>query len=224
MPFDWSVDPVGAASPRALTLAFISSSFETGIRSPLDKAILQQARWMSQAIGRSMKSHSTSSAGLEEAGASGCRFLFGVLSVGHACDSRLHAVHRPDQFDLRLPHLLLPVHYFRAGQSLFHTGWFAESLTTQTLVLSAVRLEELSAFDMQVFPDRGGWPEPSIAVSGRDVPSARADPPSTVPSVATVDADPVPELCRRQLELPVRDAGRRDLRDSFYETRLRSPA
>jgi len=37
--------------------------------------------------------------------------------------------------------------------------------------------------------------------------------------VATVDADPVPELPRRQLELPVRDAGRQDLRDSFYEKR-----
>jgi P-type Mg2+ transporter len=43
MQFDRSVDPVGAASSRALTLAFINSSFETGIRSPLDKAILQQA-------------------------------------------------------------------------------------------------------------------------------------------------------------------------------------
>src|SRR6478736_4682145 len=42
MQFDRSVDPVGAPSPRALTLAFINSSFETGIRSPLDKAILQQ--------------------------------------------------------------------------------------------------------------------------------------------------------------------------------------
>jgi murein DD-endopeptidase MepM/ murein hydrolase activator NlpD len=61
--------------------------------------------------------------------------------------------------------------------------------------------------------------EPSIAASGRDVPFARADPPSTVPSVATVDADPVPELRRRQLELPVRDAVRRDLRDSFDEER-----
>jgi peptidoglycan LD-endopeptidase LytH len=60
--------------------------------------------------------------------------------------------------------------------------------------------------------------EPSIAASGRDVPSARADPPSTVPSVARVDADPVPELRRRQLELPGRDAVRRD-RDSFYEKR-----
>src|SRR5580765_1033136 len=58
--------------------------------------------------------------------------------------------------------------------------------------------------------------EPSIAASGKDVLSARADPPWTVPSVATVDADPVPELRRRRLELPVLDAVRRDLRESFY--------
>ncbi len=43
MQFDRAVDPTGAASPRPLTLAFINSSFETGIRSPLDAAILQQA-------------------------------------------------------------------------------------------------------------------------------------------------------------------------------------
>ena len=43
MQFDGSVDPTGAASPRPLTLASINSSFETGIRSPLDAAILQQA-------------------------------------------------------------------------------------------------------------------------------------------------------------------------------------
>jgi peptidoglycan LD-endopeptidase LytH len=66
--------------------------------------------------------------------------------------------------------------------------------------------------------DRPGT-ERSIEASGKDVPSARADPASTVPSVATVDADPVPELRRRQLELPVRDAVRRDLRDSFDEKR-----
>ncbi|HVC18665.1 MAG TPA: magnesium-translocating P-type ATPase [Vicinamibacterales bacterium] len=43
MQFDQSVDAVGAASPRALTLAYINGSCETGIRSPLDAAILQQA-------------------------------------------------------------------------------------------------------------------------------------------------------------------------------------
>ena len=43
MQFDRSVDPTGAASPRPLTLASINSAFETGIRSPLDAAILQHA-------------------------------------------------------------------------------------------------------------------------------------------------------------------------------------
>ena len=83
--------------------------------------------------------------------------------------------------------------------------------------------------------------EPSIAASGKDVPSARADggsgvlasgaspvaspsaverpPLPTFPSMATVDADPVPELRQRQLEMPVLDAVRRNLRDSFHEKR-----
>ena len=37
-----ALDPPGAASPRPLTLAYVNSRFETGIRSPLDAAILQQ--------------------------------------------------------------------------------------------------------------------------------------------------------------------------------------
>jgi Mg2+-importing ATPase len=42
MQFDRSFDPTGAASPRPLALAYVNSRFETGIRSPLDAAILQQ--------------------------------------------------------------------------------------------------------------------------------------------------------------------------------------
>ena len=42
MQFDRALDPRGTASPRPLTLAYINSQFETGIRSPLDVAILQQ--------------------------------------------------------------------------------------------------------------------------------------------------------------------------------------
>jgi peptidoglycan LD-endopeptidase LytH len=83
--------------------------------------------------------------------------------------------------------------------------------------------------------------EPSTATSGKDVPLARAEgdagvfaigaspvaspspverpPVPTFPSSATVEAEPVPELRDRHLELPVNDAVRRDLRDSFYETR-----
>jgi len=43
MDVDRSLDPTGAASPRPLTLAWINSRFQTGIRSPLDAAILQTA-------------------------------------------------------------------------------------------------------------------------------------------------------------------------------------
>jgi len=42
MQFERAVDPIGAASPRPLTLAYINSQLETGIRSPLDVAILHQ--------------------------------------------------------------------------------------------------------------------------------------------------------------------------------------
>jgi peptidoglycan LD-endopeptidase LytH len=85
------------------------------------------------------------------------------------------------------------------------------------------------------------WAEPSIAADREDVPSARADggsevlasgaspvaspPPVVRPplptstSRASLDADPVPELRNRRLELPVRDSVRRELRDSFYEKR-----
>jgi P-type Mg2+ transporter len=42
MVLDRSVDPTGEKSNRAFTLAYLNSKFETGIRSPLDAAILQQ--------------------------------------------------------------------------------------------------------------------------------------------------------------------------------------
>jgi len=41
MALDRAVDPFGAACPRALALAHLNSKFETGIRSPLDTAILK---------------------------------------------------------------------------------------------------------------------------------------------------------------------------------------
>ena len=43
MDVDRSLDPAGAASTRPLTLASLNSRFQTGIRSPLDAAILQTA-------------------------------------------------------------------------------------------------------------------------------------------------------------------------------------
>jgi len=43
MQLDRAVDPTGVESSRPLTLAHLNSQFETGIRSPLDAAILQHA-------------------------------------------------------------------------------------------------------------------------------------------------------------------------------------
>ena len=40
MQIDRTIDPAGAASPRPFALAYLNSRFETGIRSPLDLAIL----------------------------------------------------------------------------------------------------------------------------------------------------------------------------------------
>jgi len=44
MSLDRSLDPFGNPSQRTLELAYINSKFDTGIRSPLDEVILQQAQ------------------------------------------------------------------------------------------------------------------------------------------------------------------------------------
>ena len=44
MTVDRSLDPFGAAADRAISLAWLNSHFETGIRSPLDTAILKQSQ------------------------------------------------------------------------------------------------------------------------------------------------------------------------------------
>jgi murein DD-endopeptidase MepM/ murein hydrolase activator NlpD len=65
------------------------------------------------------------------------------------------------------------------------------------------------------FPNLMRWPTPS----GQH-PAPVAKPP--IPSSTTtpiIEADPLPALRDRQLELPVRGAVKRELRDSFYETR-----
>jgi len=72
---------------------------------------------------------------------------------------------------------------------------------------------------------------PSVSHAGREGafesrPSPLASPPPVakppIPSSTTtpiIEADPLPELRDRQLLLPLRGAVRRELRDSFYETR-----
>ena len=61
------------------------------------------------------------------------------------CDHRRHVV-RADHAAKRnarkvlLLHLFIAeAHLFRASAELFHTGWFVESLSTQTLVLFVIR-------------------------------------------------------------------------------------
>jgi Mg2+-importing ATPase len=57
----------------------------------------------------------------------------------HQNHPQLHAHHRADQslFDFLTFFVLL--HVFHAKAGLFHTGWFVESLATQTLVLFVIR-------------------------------------------------------------------------------------
>ena len=63
-----------------------------------------------------------------------------AAALGHAGHPRLHAVHRADQLDLRLSHLLRVAGVTSTRRErLFHTGWFVESLATQTLVLFVIR-------------------------------------------------------------------------------------
>jgi peptidoglycan LD-endopeptidase LytH len=59
-----------------------------------------------------------------------------------------------------------------------------------------------------------------MTVGVRGGPLRLATPPVTTSTATrTVDADPLLELRHRQLDLPVRGATRRDLHDSFYDTR-----
>jgi Mg2+-importing ATPase len=51
MVLDRSLDPFGQPSPRALALAYLNSKFETGVRSPLDTAILQRGSPEAEAAG-----------------------------------------------------------------------------------------------------------------------------------------------------------------------------
>ena len=45
----------------------------------------------------------------------------------------------PIEFDLRLRHVRLLLWVFHTGEKLFQTGWFVESLATQTLVVFIIR-------------------------------------------------------------------------------------
>ena len=59
--------------------------------------------------------------------------------VGHPHDPPLHVLLRADRSRLRLPHLRGHARVFDAGPVLFRSGWFVESLATQTLVIFVIR-------------------------------------------------------------------------------------
>jgi len=56
--------------------------------------------------------------------------------VGHWFDPQVHAIRR-SVFDFLTFYVLLQ--FFRASQPFFQTGWFLESLATQTLVIYVIR-------------------------------------------------------------------------------------
>ncbi len=86
--------------------------------------------------------------------------------VGHGGDYPLHSFHRAGQFDFRLHDLFPDVALFKCSQgawpcravgpaicprrrrpphlpaALFHTGWFVESLMTQTLIIHVIRTRQ----------------------------------------------------------------------------------
>ena len=91
-----------------------------------------------------------------------------TASVGHRRDHALHPFHRPDQFDLRLHHLCgdvvclqvrpwrdwlrrrnwprnspMPTSTTPTRRALFQTGWFVESLMTQTLIIHVIRTRQI---------------------------------------------------------------------------------
>jgi magnesium-transporting ATPase (P-type) len=92
-----------------LPCSFINSFCETGIKSPLDTAILQHTQLDVQAYRK-----------LRE-----IPFDFERRRLSVVVDNA------------NGPILMLQV--FHASEPLFHTGWFVESLATQTLVLFIIR-------------------------------------------------------------------------------------
>ena len=69
-----------------------------------------------------------------------------LLPVGHQPDPPLHGVLRPDLelYDFLTFAVMLRV--FDAGPTLFRSGWFVESLATQTLVIFVIRTRRVPFF------------------------------------------------------------------------------
>src|SRR6202021_2409767 len=61
------------------------------------------------------------------------------------CHLALHPAHWPVQFNLRLHDLFIILFFFHCwdNATLFQTGWFVESLLTQTLIIHVIRTNRI---------------------------------------------------------------------------------
>ena len=81
-----------------------------------------------------------------------------AAALAHGRDRPLHPLRRPVQFDLRLHDvpddaLRLRLLGTRRNASLFQTGWFVESLLTQTLIIHIIRTNRIPFLQ-----SRASWP------------------------------------------------------------------
>jgi magnesium-transporting ATPase (P-type) len=138
MTLDRHTDPLGKPSPRPLALAYLNSFFETGsvstavdvAKSAADIILLERGL------------------GVLHSGLIEGRKAFGNVDPSF--------IHKPCKWDIgmirRFMVFIGPISslfdfltfavmwfVFRASEPQFHTGWFVESLATQTLVLFVIR-------------------------------------------------------------------------------------
>jgi P-type Mg2+ transporter len=73
--------------------------------------------------------------------------------VGHEVHPQVHDRVRPGQPGLRLPYLLGHARRLHASHTGFRTGWFIESIATQTLVVYVIRTRRVP-----FFKSRPSWP------------------------------------------------------------------
>ena len=64
-----------------------------------------------------------------------------AAALGHPHHPALHALRRPDQLALRFPRRSSCCSASSTRRGAFHTGWFVESLATQTLVIFVIRTD-----------------------------------------------------------------------------------
>ena len=73
-----------------------------------------------------------------------------AAALGHRQHLQVHALHRPDQLDLRLHDVRHDAFRVRRPgktvRSLFQTGWFVESLLSQTLIIHIIRTARSRSF------------------------------------------------------------------------------